>query len=235
MRALMFDFFGTLVEYQPDRSRLGSPLTYELASSMGFAGDHKGFVRIWDAASLGLEQAARHTMQEFSMTDAANAFGAAAGIPLSHDLAVALGQSFVTEWAQHITPIDGASDLIRHLAEEYTIAVVSNTHDSSMVPNMLDKMGIEGHVSAVVLSVEHGRLKPHPSIYAAALDRIGCPAAEVAFVGDSYEADYSGPLQAGMSAFLVDPAFEHDIPALHRLTSVLDIVESMGRGEDCDQ
>lgn len=227
MRALLFDFFGTLVEYQPDRSRLGSPRTHELASSMGFAGDHEAFVRIWDSASIELEHTARQTMHEFSMADAASAFGVAAEIPLSSDQADALGQSFVAEWARHIIPIDGVSDLFQDLAADYRIAIVSNTHDRRMVPTILDEMGIEAHVSAVVLSVEHGRLKPHPSIYAAALDQIGCRATEVAFVGDSYEADYAGPLRAGMSAFLIDPACDHDIPAPHRLSSVLDIVESL--------
>jgi len=233
--ALLFDFFGTLVEYQPDRSRLGSPRTHELAASMGFPGNHEEFVRIWDAASTELERAARRTLREFSMTDAATAFAVAAECPLSDDQADELGQSFVAEWAQHIIPIVGVSDLIRDLAAEYRIAIVSNTHDRRMVPTILARMRIENHVSAVVLSVEHGRLKPHPSIYTAALDLIGFRPAEVAFVGDSYEADYAGPLRAGMHAFLIDPACEHEIPAAHRLSNVLDLAESLRAGHHPDR
>jgi len=119
MRALLFDFFGTLVEYQPDRTRLGSPRTHELAGTMGFDGSHEEFVRIWNSASTGLEHTARQTMREFSMTDAAHAFGASAEIPLSNDQADELGQSFVAEWARHIVPIDGVFDLIHDLAVEY--------------------------------------------------------------------------------------------------------------------
>ena len=114
-------------------------------------------------------------------------------------------------------------DLIRDLAEQYTIAVVSNTHDPNMVLTMLDQMGIQSAVSAVVLSVEHGWLKPHHSIYAAALDRVGCTAGHAVFVGDSWEADYAGPRRTGMPALFIDPAHAHDIPPRDRLNTVLDI------------
>ena len=38
------------------------------------------------------------------------------------------------------------------------------------------------------------------------------------------EADYLGPLDASMAAFLIDPADTHGVPASARLTSALDIV-----------
>lgn len=227
MKAVLLDFFGTLVAYQPDRSRLGSPRTHRHALSLGFEGDHDAFVRAWNSASISLERVARTTLHEFSMTDAAMAFGNEAQLSLSTDDADRLGKTYVEEWARHVGPIPGVPDLIRRLADRYTVAIVSNTHDADMVPDMLHAMGIRSDVSAVVLSVEHGRLKPHQSIYDAALDRIGCTAAEALFVGDSYEADYAAPIRAGMSAFLIDPAHEHDIPPADRLTSVLDVVAAI--------
>lgn len=224
VRALLFDFFGTMVQYQPDRSRLGSPRTHELARSMRYAGDHEAFVGVWDAASHALEQEARRTLREFSMTDAAAAFAGSAGLPLAQGQVEALGRSFVSEWAQHVSPIPGVSDLIRQLAERWSIAVVSNPHDRDMVPNMLDTMSIGADVSSIVLSVDHGWLKPHPSIYSAALENLGCEAADAVFVGDSYDADYAGPIRAGMSAYLIDPTGRYEIPAHHRLGNVTDIV-----------
>lgn len=230
MKAVLFDFFGTLVEYQPDRSQLGSPRTHQLVRSLGCQLDHDTFVTTWDAASSELERSARKTLREFSMTDAANAFSNAAQLNLTPDEAATLGQSYVAEWARHLTPIPGVADLIRQLAERYTIAIVSNTHDRDMVPNLLQQMGIEECVSAVVLSVEHGWLKPHTSIYTAALDRIGCIAGDAVFVGDSFEADYAAPTRVGMSSFLIDPGAEHDIPPGDRLASVLDITSAINDG-----
>lgn len=223
MKAVLFDFFGTLVEYQPDRSRLAAAGTHRLARSHGFAGDHDTFVTVWDTASNQLEQAARATLREFSITDAATAFGTAAGLDLTPDAAQELGRSYVREWSHHVRPIAGASEMIRQLARTVSVAVVSNTHDADMVPDMLSKMGVSDEVSTVVLSVTHGWLKPHPSIYATALERVGCTPGQATFVGDSYEADYLGPRHAGMSAFLIDPAAAHGVPSSARLASVLDI------------
>ncbi len=224
MKAVLFDFFGTLVEYQPDRARLGAPETHRLARSCGFEGDHDTFVTVWDTASSQLEQTASATLREFSMTDAARAFGEATDLNLTLDETTALGRSYVEEWSRHVHPIPGVTELIRHLARTLTVAVVSNTHDPDMVPTMLRAMGVSDDISTVVLSVDHGWLKPHPSIYTEALERVGCAAEDAVFVGDSLEADYLGPLDAGMRAFLIDPADAHGVPAPARLTSALDIV-----------
>jgi len=227
VKALLFDFFGTLVEYQPDRSRLGSPRSHELARSFGFAGDHETFVRTWNEASLVLERTARRTLREFSMDDAAAAFAAASNLDLTEHQVAAMGTSFVSEWACHIQPVPGVGDLIHRLAEHWSIAVVSNTHDLDMVPNMLDDMAILPDLSTVTLSIGHGWMKPHSSIYTAALNALDCSATEAVFIGDNYEADYAGPTRAGMHALLIDPEAEHPIPANHRLASVLDVAEAL--------
>ncbi|MEM7272051.1 MAG: HAD family hydrolase [Actinomycetota bacterium] len=224
MRAVLFDFFGTLVEYQPDRAKLASPQTHQLARSLGFGGDHDNFVSAWDHASKGLEQRSGVTLREFSMTDAAIAFADAADLHITPTEAAALGRAYVQEWSRQIHPIPGVADMIQQLASTLAVAVVSNTHDSNMVPSMLTEMRVSEYVSAVVLSVDHGKLKPHPSIYIAALDLLGCTdPGQAVFVGDSYTADYLGPITVGMAAFLIDPANAHDIPASDRLASVLDI------------
>ena len=165
VRALLFDFFGTLVDYQPDRSRLGYPLTHQLAVSLGWGSDHDSFVGAWDAASLVLERESRETSREFSMADAAGAFASGAGLRLSAEQLDGLAASFVGEWAQHIRPVPGVTQLVKRLARTWSIAVVSNTHDTDMVPNLLDDMAIRSDVTAVVLSIEHGWIKPHESIY----------------------------------------------------------------------
>ncbi|NQY58077.1 MAG: HAD family hydrolase [Ilumatobacteraceae bacterium] len=229
VKALLFDFFGTLVEYQPDRAMLGAPRTHELAAALGFEGDHDRFVDVWDSASLSLEADSRRTLREFSMTDAAVAFGAATGLNLSGDEAVALGELYLEEWMRHVEVVPGVPDLIRRLAGRVDIAVVSNTHDRNMVPDMLDDMGVGAEIDSIVLSVDHGWIKPHDSMYTVALDRLGCAPPDAMFVGDTFEADYAGPIRAGMQALLIDPHGEHSIPAGHRIATVLDVATVLDR------
>jgi len=83
-------------------------------------------------------------------------------------------------------------------------------------------MGVADLFEVVVPAVRHGFRKPHPSIDRAELDHLGGPAANVAFVGESYDADYLGARRAGMASDLIDPDARHDIPAADRLASALD-------------
>ena len=59
-------------------------------------------------------------------------------------------------------------------------------------------------VDAIVDSRTHGYVKPHPTIFQAALERLGVRADEAAMVGDSLEEDVEGARALGMHAILVD-------------------------------
>ena len=59
-------------------------------------------------------------------------------------------------------------------------------------------------VDAIVGSKTHGRVKPHPSIFEAALHALAVTADEVAMVGDSYEDDIEGARALGIRAILLD-------------------------------
>ena len=53
-------------------------------------------------------------------------------------------------------------------------------------------------------SLAHGRIKPHPSIFEAALAALGVEVGEAVMVGDSYRDDIEGARALGMRAILVD-------------------------------
>ena len=59
-------------------------------------------------------------------------------------------------------------------------------------------------VDAMVGSRLHGRTKPHPSIFVAALRMLDVEPREAAMVGDSYEDDIAGARSLGMRAILLD-------------------------------
>jgi putative hydrolase of the HAD superfamily len=59
-------------------------------------------------------------------------------------------------------------------------------------------------VDCAIASRAHGWIKPHESIFRAALELIGVPAADAAMVGDSPEDDIEGAAALGMRAILID-------------------------------
>ena len=64
-------------------------------------------------------------------------------------------------------------------------------------------------VDAVVGSRAHGFVKPHPTIFQAALEQLGVGAAETVMVGDSVEEDIEGARALGMRAILIDREHRH--------------------------
>jgi putative hydrolase of the HAD superfamily len=81
-------------------------------------------------------------------------------------------------------------------------------------------------VDAVVDSRTHGRVKPHPTIFQAALAKLGVDAADAVMVGDSLEEDIEGARALGMRAILIDrenrhPDVEERLTDLYGLPAVL--------------
>ena len=64
-------------------------------------------------------------------------------------------------------------------------------------------------VDAIVDSRSHGRVKPHPTIFQAALELLGVAPGDAVMVGDSLEEDVEGARALGMRALLVDRENRH--------------------------
>jgi putative hydrolase of the HAD superfamily len=82
-------------------------------------------------------------------------------------------------------------------------------------------------VDAVVDSRTHGRVKPHPTIFQAALDRLGIGAADAVMVGDSLEEDIEGARALGMRAILIDREERHP-DVRERLTDLYGLPAALG-------
>jgi putative hydrolase of the HAD superfamily len=81
-------------------------------------------------------------------------------------------------------------------------------------------------VDCAVASRAHGWIKPHESIFLAALELIGVRPADAAMVGDSVEDDIEGAAALGMRTVLIDREGRHPeaveaLPDLRSLPAVL--------------
>jgi HAD superfamily hydrolase (TIGR01549 family) len=81
-------------------------------------------------------------------------------------------------------------------------------------------------VDCAVASRAHGWIKPHESIFRAALDMIGVAPTDAVMVGDSVEDDIDGAAALGMGAVLIDrerryPDAPEALPDLQSLAGVL--------------
>jgi HAD superfamily hydrolase (TIGR01549 family) len=93
---------------------------------------------------------------------------------------------------------DGHLDAMRQLAAQRPLALVSNFDHGPTARRVLAAHGVAEFFSAIVISAEFGRRKPHPTIFAAALEALGATPNEAWYVGDSIGDDVVGGHNAGL-------------------------------------
>ena len=116
----------------------------------------------------------------------------------------ACAREIYKEWAacQHFELYDDVPDVLRLLkAAGIRIGLISNTH--RCLASFQSHFELQGLISATVSSSNHGLMKPHPSIFAAALQLVAVDAHHAVMVGDSVRQDVEGALGAGMQAVLL--------------------------------
>ena len=217
---LLFDFFGTLVEYEASRTTQGYEQSFALLLSAGTALDYKGFLSLWSEVSSRFETEAEKSHREFSMEELTTAFLQRAVGEAPEALVLDFVRAYLSEWNKGVHYPDGIGGFLERLSGTFTLAVITNTHDPRLVPDHLENMGTAHLFSLVATSVEHGRRKPAPEIFHHAMHELGAAPDRCLYVGDSYEADYRGAESAGIPALLIDPLEAAPIPEHARLPSV---------------
>lgn len=127
------------------------------------------------------------------------------------------------EWSacHHFSLYEDVPDVMRELhARGVTIGLISNTQ--RCLTSFQSHFALDGLFSVTVSSAEHGYMKPHPSIFEAALRQACVTAAESVMVGDSVQHDIAGARQIGMRAILVARPGRHvecpyDVPVISTL------------------
>ncbi|MDQ3646847.1 MAG: HAD family hydrolase [Actinomycetota bacterium] len=109
----------------------------------------------------------------------------------------------VREWERHenFSLYDDVLAVLEELRRhDLKIGLVTNGQRD--LEEFVAHHGLE--VDAMVGSRLHGRTKPHPSIFVAALRLLDAQPRDAAMVGDSYEDDIAGARALGMRAILLD-------------------------------
>lgn len=71
---VLFDFFGTLVEYSPSRTDQGYDRSFSLLRGAGFRGGYEEFLSLWSRVSSEFDRVAESSHREFSMDELVESF-----------------------------------------------------------------------------------------------------------------------------------------------------------------
>ena len=112
-------------------------------------------------------------------------------------LAEQLSEDFLNLTTAHFSLLEGAEDLVRYLAKKYPLTVVTNGFVEVQYEKF-DKSGLKDCFAHIVLSEEVGCQKPNPRIFEEALRMNGISAEDVVMIGDSWNSDIQGAINAGI-------------------------------------
>ena len=141
-----------------------------------------------------------------------------------------VAREIFSEWAacHHFLMYDDVPDVLRSLrASGVKLGLISNAE--RCLSSFETHFHLHGLFDMTITSIEHGYMKPHPSIFEAALKAIGTDRHDTVMVGDSLHHDVEGARRLGMRAVLVSrsgpradcPADVPVISSLHELPALL--------------
>lgn len=197
IRAVLLDFYGTLAEATDWGPRLGDVLRAHGAEATTNATTLTGLDPLdgVDHSEHSADRDAYTAWERSRLAAVCDRFG----------VAVAKREAVVEELHVAIKTYtlavydDVAPTLAALRSRGLRLAICSNWDWD--LPDLVARLGLTEAFDAIVTSARAGARKPHERIYAHALELVGVPATETAFVGDSLEPDVVGPLAAGMRAF----------------------------------
>ncbi|WP_396925744.1 HAD family hydrolase [Mycolicibacterium sp.] len=226
VRAVLFDFSGTLFRLEEDdswfagmelidddgRRAVDEHVQAELMERLthptgGSATRSKEAQRAW--VNRDLEPALHREAYLHALTDA--------GLPDEHAETLYRRAVDPASWV----PYPDATEVLRSLrARGLRTGIVSNI--AFDIRPAFRAAGADA--DEFVLSFEVGAVKPDPRIFELALQRLGVPAADAVMVGDSEEND-GAARRLGCDFILVDP-----LPVAERPTGLIDALHDRGIG-----
>lgn len=203
--AVIFDFYGTLAHWADPAAAsyatVFASFGYELAPSAfdGYFSRYDGV----DHAEHSVSKDAYEAWVRWRLGELVAACG------VERDDATAVVDALVhTDQSPMVAYPEAAATLRALRASGIAIGVCSNW--GWELNAYLEKIGLLELVDTAVTSARAGSRKPHPGIYASAVDALRIDPTRTVFVGDSWEPDVRGPRRLGMTAVHVWRTEERD-------------------------
>lgn len=218
-RAVLFDLFGTVALFQPDKLPLFEWQGKTSRSTMG--GLYKvfeqkvptiAFERFFTAlseVSRELGEVRAREMREFPSLQRFALALARVGLPETEDtwrVAKELSLAHMALLAAATDVPATHAEVLSRTRERYGMALVSNFDHGPTARFVLHKGGVAEHFHQVVISDEHGWRKPHPRIFTDTLTLLAVEPRDALFVGDSPGDDIVGAKGVGMDIAWVNAA-----------------------------
>lgn len=209
--AVVLDLFDTLVKWDTRRlpvldingRKVPSTLPLlipRLEEALGERFDLDLVLQTFLAVMQEIDAVRRRDGIEISCTERFSRTLERLSVPLdgSSDLAAELTRLHMAAVRSVTTVPAEYVDVVRRLAHDYRLGLVSNFDDSRTGHEIVRDTGVADMFEVVILSADVGFRKPNPRIFHRLLDLLRLPPQEVLFVGDTPREDVAGAQSVGM-------------------------------------
>lgn len=225
VRALIFDFIGTLVNvvgYSHDDS-LGA--MYRSLLRDGLRVDFESFRGAYEAAWKRYRLIRYQRLVEVTnavwLAEALNSLGFKASP--DDDAVKKAVNAYFRGYLRAIRPRSCAQQTLSRLAERHKLGLISNFTHAPVIYAALRKVKLNQYFNVVLVSQAVGWRKPSPRIFRLALQRLGVEPEEAIFIGDNPKEDIEGARNVGMRAFFVPSQF-FTTEDLREASTAIDVV-----------
>ncbi|NOQ18101.1 MAG: HAD-IA family hydrolase [Dehalococcoidales bacterium] len=220
IKAVFFDWVGTLAHPEPDRHESIHQAARELGVELPLHKLLRGVLKADMRVSEGAPPWWRKGADEEPFIRWWKALLAEVGVSLSRKemlgITELVGQRVRdSAWVLY----EDVMPTIKQLKQRGLILGLISAH-------YIGRAGLDPYLDVVVTAKDVGADKPEPPIFLAALEQAAVDAPEVVYVGDQYERDVVGARGVGMNAILIDryDLFPEvtDCPRITGLTQVIE-------------
>lgn len=206
IRTVFFDFYGTLVGFDPSRFVIQSTACLDFNIQLTPEGVANGYA-IADAYMA--KQNADSPLRILSPKERGQFFAEyerlvlkGAGIEITAEQAAAIWER-IERLPYRMSTYDDVFPTLKSLKlNGFSVGVISNMNRNG--PALLRDVGLTPYIDFVITSGEVLVEKPHPDIFTFALSRSGTEPHETVHVGDQITSDVEGALRVGITPVLLD-------------------------------
>jgi len=225
VKALIFDFIGTLVKVVGYSREESLKRMYKSLVRDGLKADFKSFLEAYENAWQKYRSIRYQDFREITnavwVAEALNNLGFVAS-PEDESVKKAVN-AFFLGYLRAIKPRNCAQQILRKLSRRYKLGLISNFTYAPLIYAALRKVKLNSYFSVVLVSHSVGVRKPSPEIFRMALQKMGVRPEEAVFVGDSPEEDVEGAKKAGLKVVFVPSQF-YTLEDLRRSSTKPDLI-----------
>lgn len=220
IKAVFFDWVGTLAHPEPDRHEVIHQAARELGVDLPLHKLLRSVLKADMRAPEGAPPRWRKGVDEEPFIRWWKALLAEVGVSLSGKEMLGVTE-LVGQRVRDLAWVlyEDVMPTIKQLKQRGLILGLISAH-------YIGRAGLDPYLDVVVTAKDAGADKPEPPIFLAALEQAAVDAPEVVYVGDQYERDVVGARGVGMNAILIDryDLFPEvtDCPRITGLTQVIE-------------